>query len=135
MNRTKLLQYPKKSDKEVSSQISLIKFKWLEYSKSRDAVFCYPCQKFFRTWTTKENDRKWKQTLSKNNCFQKHVLPQSHIDEYVNRKKRTWKDEFRCIIFGVKRCSWKIVILSSIDSWHHAISGYKWTCLTWCVKI
>lgn len=70
LNHTKLLEYPKNSDKGRGSFKPdwFNKFKWLEYSKNRDAVL----QLFQSVWSlTKENafssrgSWKWKQELSK----------------------------------------------------------------------
>lgn len=81
---TNLLEYPKNSEKRSFQPDWVKKFKWLEYSKSRDAVFCYPCRQFSHSGT-KENAfittgfRNWKQALTKDKGFQKHALSQSHI--------------------------------------------------------
>ena len=52
--QTKGLSYPKDSIGRSFQQEWFLKFPWLEYSASLDAVFCYPCRQFL-TNGTKEN--------------------------------------------------------------------------------
>lgn len=55
LNFTKLLEYPKHSDKGSFQPDWSNKFKWLEYSRSRDVVFCYPCRQPGHSEATKRN--------------------------------------------------------------------------------
>lgn len=82
--RHKPLVYPKNKDKRSFQVIWFQKFKWLEYSKNADAVFCYPCRQF-RPLGSKENAftstgfRNWKMALSKDKGFLKEASSEVHI--------------------------------------------------------
>ena len=78
------MSYPKDSIGRSFQQERFLKFTWLEYSPSLDAVFCYSCSQFL-THGTKENVftnigfKNWKAALEKSEGLLKHADSRVHI--------------------------------------------------------
>lgn len=90
-------QFPVK-DKRKFQQKYLKDYVWLEYSVSKDAVFCYPCRQFSATHE-RDNVFKhtgfshWKKALEFNKGFKKHQSSAMHLSsmakwaEAIERQK------------------------------------------------
>lgn len=69
----------------------VIKFPWIEYSKEKDAAFCYPCRQFglchtYDVFATTGYD-KWQAALSAGKYFKKHGSSIAHINSVFSWKK------------------------------------------------
>lgn len=90
-------QFPA-TDKRKFNQKWLKDYVWLEYSISKDAVFCYPCRAFS---ATNEKDQvfkssgfsHWKTALESNKGFKRHQSSLNHLNsmakwsEAIDRQK------------------------------------------------
>lgn len=70
----------------------LTKFSWLEYSKEKDAAFCYACRQFGSAnmsdvFTTTGYD-KWQAALSAGKGFKKHESTSSHTNNMLSWKEK-----------------------------------------------
>lgn len=77
----------------------IYKYQWIEYSLSRDAVFCYVCRQFGHTEQNNDSTftisgfKNWKKALDKNHGFHKHEMSRAHKianearNEQMRRKK------------------------------------------------
>ncbi|KAI6661789.1 hypothetical protein LOD99_9856 [Oopsacas minuta] len=83
------LIYPKDSIGRSFQQDWFIRFPWLEYSPSLDAVFCYPCRQFL-SHGTKENVftnigfKNWKSAIEKSKGLCKHADSRVHLTAMAN---------------------------------------------------
>lgn len=84
--------FPKQSDSGRSFQFKWVeKHDWLEYSKDRDAVYCYPCRQFgignksdvFCT----SGFNNWQKALASNQGFQRHEHSSIHISSMLSWKE------------------------------------------------
>lgn len=71
----------------------LTKFPWLEYSKEKDAAFCYACRQFSLgntsdVFATIGYD-KWQAALSAGKGFKKHESSSSHANSMLSWKEKT----------------------------------------------
>lgn len=77
-------QYPKDKYKRSFQADWFNKYKWLEYSLSMNAIFCYPCRQF-QAHQSKENAfistgfSNWKTALCKNKGIPRHETSKVHI--------------------------------------------------------
>ncbi|XP_075342889.1 uncharacterized protein LOC142401375 [Odontesthes bonariensis] len=85
--QVKLNSYPQDSfgaQKRAFNHSWFAKYHWLEYSVSRNAVFCFPCRVFGKNIKhdalVSSGCRHWKKALA---VFRKHDLAQSHKDSVV----------------------------------------------------
>lgn len=83
--------FPKQTDGRSFQSKWLNSFEWLEYSKERDAAFCYPCRQFS---IAKANDiftcvgfTNWSKALAKNYGLKKHGTSSTHLSAMV-----AWKE-------------------------------------------
>lgn len=80
----RLPSYPKNLDGRSFRKEWFERFTWIEYSPSRDAVFCYVCRQF-QPHASKENVfssigfTNWKTALEKSKGLQKHDSSKIHI--------------------------------------------------------
>lgn len=81
-----------KQDDGRSFQFKWLKtFEWLEYSKEKDAAYCYPCRKYA---TSSARDifcltgyNKWSKALAKQQGFKKHETSNTHLSAML-----AWKE-------------------------------------------
>lgn len=73
----------------------LNKYKWLEYSKSKNAVFCNSCRQFNAkdpTFTT-VGFNNWKAAMESRRGFEKHGTSEIHLTAEVRKHERKKRDE------------------------------------------
>lgn len=97
--KLKTLKFPKSgsgNEKRCFQLQWIHRYSWIEYSQSRDAVFCYICRQFGehsqeQTFTT-IGFNKWRVALTENKGFGKHNGSTGHIAaaaRYAEKMKRT----------------------------------------------
>lgn len=66
-------------------------YEWLEYSKEKDAAYCYPCRQFAISNTSdvfsSYGYSKWSKALSQQHGFKKHEATKSHLTAML-----AWKE-------------------------------------------
>lgn len=87
-NSLKYVTLPKSSNSKHARSFNpdwLTKFKWLEYSVSKDAAYCFPCRAFDITGSNEptfvsKGFTSWKKALNKDGGFYKHETSNKHLN-------------------------------------------------------
>lgn len=89
-------KFPKQTDGRSFQSKWLQTFSWLEYSKERDAAFCFPCRQFS---IANSNDifcsigyQKWEKALAKGQGLKKHETSSNHLSAMVAWKENVMRD-------------------------------------------
>lgn len=87
--------FPKQNDGRSFQLNWLKKFEWLEYSKEKDAAFCYPCRQYA---TSNGSDsfcstgyNKWSKALAAQQGFKKHETSNTHLSSMLAWKEHTMR--------------------------------------------
>lgn len=88
-----LPKYPKNEQNRCFRSEWFQQFKWLEYSPTLDAAFCYPCRQFVSVCKedtyTQRGFRNWKAALDRTKAgFYKHASSEIHVQAMVMWSER-----------------------------------------------
>lgn len=88
-----LNEYPKQSNNRSFRASWYKQFKWLQYSPTKDAAFCYACVQFNPNGTketayTESGFRNWKNALDVKRGFPKHEKCQTHLQAMIMWEER-----------------------------------------------
>lgn len=94
-NKLKTIKFPKTglTDKRSFQLQWLDRYNWIEYSVSRDAVFCNTCRQFGQmsqdpTFTS-IGFNKWRSALTEGRGFSRHNASAAHIDAAYRQHEKT----------------------------------------------
>lgn len=84
--------FKKQSDGRSFQNNWLTKFEWLEYSKEKDAAFCYACRQFgtgiMKDIFTTNGYTNWQAALSTGKGFKKHETTAVHLKSMLDWKEK-----------------------------------------------
>lgn len=97
ISKLRSVKFPTRSDgrSQRSFNVSWInQFKWIEYSVSRDAAFCFICRRFGYelklkdTTFTETGFTNWKRALETKAGFKKHEMSAGHVDAVARKEEQ-----------------------------------------------
>lgn len=115
--------YPKNKENRSFQPGWFQKFEWLEYSRIKDAAFCYPCRQTFKNknkenaFTTKGFNN-WKCALDPNKGFNRHQISTNH-----QTSMSIWKEKKKVSDDSINQPMSNLAIESSYEKYRYYLSA------------